>query len=517
MKKEKTTVNKLEMFDALMENIPDSIYFKDLKSRFIGISKALIERLKINNTDEALGKTDFDYFSKEHADKAFCDEQTIINTNVPLIKIEEKETYEGRKDRWVSTTKMPLYGKKGKIIGTFGISRDITEHKQAEKEIKSLAKFPEENPNLVGRADYDGKLLYCNHTYIKIFKDDDNIPIKLQDTVKKIAAKKTFNQEDVEIEIGDRIFLFNLIPIKEENYINFYGVDITERKEAEETLLVKERAIQSSLNAIAIADLGGNLTYVNPSFLKLWGYDSEKDVLGKSIPEFCSEKEDANEIIVALQNSGSWIGELLAKKKDGSTFFAQLSANLVTSPDGKPICMQASFIDTTERKKAETEILYLSYHDQLTGLYNRRFFEEELKRLDTKRQLPASIIMADVDGLKYVNDSYGHETGDRLLIAASEIIKNSCRKEDIITRWGGDEFIIFLPKTSEKDARDVIDRIRKASKIQKSDDKINISISLGLTTKNDSNESIEHIIKQADKNMYIDKAAKKSQIILLQP
>ncbi|MGZ5471673.1 MAG: sensor domain-containing diguanylate cyclase, partial [Nitrososphaeraceae archaeon] len=240
--------------------------------------------------------------------------------------------------------------------------------------------------------------------------------------------------------------------------------------------------------------------------------------LGKSIPEFYSEKEDANEIIVALQNSGRWIGETLAKKKDGSTFFAQLSANLVTSPYGKPVCMQASFIDITGRKKAETEILYLSYHDQLTGLYNRRFFEEELKRLDTKRQLPASIIMADVDGLKYVNDSYGHETGDRLLIAASEIIKNSCRKEDIITRWGGDEFIIFLPKTSEKDALEIIDRIRKASKIQKSDGKINISISLGLTTKNDLNENIEHIIEQADKNMYIDKARlKKSQIILLQP
>ena len=118
--------------------------------------------------------------------------------------------------------------------------------------------------------------------------------------------------------------------------------------------------------------------------------------------------------------------------------------------------------------------------------------------------------MADVDGLKHVNDSFGHENGDRLLIAASEIIKNSCRKEDIITRWGGDEFIIFLPKTSEKDARDVISRIRKASKIQKLDDKINISISLGLSTKNDLNENMEHVIEQADKNMYLDKISKKN-------
>ena len=118
--------------------------------------------------------------------------------------------------------------------------------------------------------------------------------------------------------------------------------------------------------------------------------------------------------------------------------------------------------------------------------------------------------MADVDGLKYINDSYGHEKGDSLLIAVSEIIKNSCRKEDIITRWGGDEFIILLPKTSEKDALDVIERIRKATKVQKLKDRINISISLGLTTKNDLDENIEHIIEQADKNMYLDKASKKN-------
>jgi transcriptional regulator with PAS, ATPase and Fis domain len=90
MKKEKITVSKLEMFDALMENISDSIYFKDLKSRFIAISKALAKRLKINNTNEALGKTDYDFFTKEHAVKAFLDEQNIIKTNVPLIKIGER-------------------------------------------------------------------------------------------------------------------------------------------------------------------------------------------------------------------------------------------------------------------------------------------------------------------------------------------------------------------------------------------------------------------------------------------
>jgi PAS domain S-box-containing protein len=138
MKKDQTAIIKLEMLNALMDNIPDSIYFKDLESRFIRVSKALIGRLKVNDVDEALGKTDFDFFTKEHASKALKDEQYIINTGIPLMKFEEKETYEGREDRWVSTTKMPYHDKEGKIIGTFGISRDITDIKIAEKDLKHL-------------------------------------------------------------------------------------------------------------------------------------------------------------------------------------------------------------------------------------------------------------------------------------------------------------------------------------------------------------------------------------------
>jgi len=129
------------------------------------------------------------------------------------------------------------------------------------------------------------------------------------------------------------------------------------RKLAESELLIKNRAIQSSINATALSDLEGNLTDVNPSFLKMWRCNNDKEVLGKSVVEFCSEKEKASKVIVALQNHGSWTGELSSKRKDGSTFFVQLSANLVTSYDGKPVCMMASFIDITDRIKAESLLI----------------------------------------------------------------------------------------------------------------------------------------------------------------
>jgi PAS domain S-box-containing protein len=129
--------------------------------------------------------------------------------------------------------------------------------------------------------------------------------------------------------------------------------DITERKQADKELQIKDLAIKSAIGAIAFADLEGKLTYVNDSFLKLWGYDDQKEVLGKPSVKFWQTEEEAMEVVKALRNRGSWIGELVAIKKDGSTFDAQLSASTVTDETGKPICLMASFIDITERQMAE--------------------------------------------------------------------------------------------------------------------------------------------------------------------
>jgi len=178
---------------------------------------------------------------------------------------------------------------------------------------------------------------------------------------------------------------------------------------------------------------------------------------------------------------------------------------------GKAIHSIGIMQDITDIKEAEEELIrkhkqieYLSFHDHLTKLYNRRFFEEELERLDTKRNLPLSIIMGDVDGLKILNDTFGHVTGDKLLIKVAKTLKNNCRADDIIARRGGDEFEILLPKTTSLEAKKIIKRIKRASAREKIKD-MKISISLGYGTKMKETEDIEDIRKLAENGMYQDK------------
>ena len=126
---------------TLMEHIPDKIYFKDLASRFIWISRETIERFSTHDPAEVLGKTDFDFFREEHSREAFDNEQEIIRTGLPIVNKEEHEVWADGRESWVTTTKMPLRDETGKIIGTFGLSRDITERKRAEEQ---LARYAEE-------------------------------------------------------------------------------------------------------------------------------------------------------------------------------------------------------------------------------------------------------------------------------------------------------------------------------------------------------------------------------------
>ncbi|MCK5258890.1 MAG: PAS domain S-box protein [Thermoplasmatales archaeon] len=144
--------------------------------------------------------------------------------------------------------------------------------------------------------------------------------------------------------------------------ILFVGKDITERKKMEDLLKIRNHVIESSINAIVITDLEGNLTYLNQSFVKLWGYMDESEILGNSMLNFWKNKSRITHLMETLTEQDSYIGEFEAERKDGTTFHTQLSANIVQNEMGENICMMFSFVDVTKLKEAEEEIIRTKEH-----------------------------------------------------------------------------------------------------------------------------------------------------------
>ncbi|MBM7555431.1 sensor domain-containing diguanylate cyclase/phosphohydrolase [Halanaerobacter jeridensis] len=161
-----------------------------------------------------------------------------------------------------------------------------------------------------------------------------------------------------------------------------------------------------------------------------------------------------------------------------------------------------SFIkNITKRQQRKNKIKYLNFHDKLTGLYNREYFQEELKRLDVERQLPLSILVGDVNGLKMVNDAFGYQAGNQLLKRIADILKKVCREEDIIARVGGDEFALLFPRTGRKDVERIQERIEWQCRNHKADPIIP-SIALGTAVKTEKEQKVNKILTLAEDRMY---------------
>ncbi|PIH03507.1 HD domain-containing phosphohydrolase [Clostridium combesii] len=286
--------------------------------------------------------------------------------------------------------------------------------------------------------------------------------------------------------------------------------DITERKFAEKALKTSEynfrNIFENSSDPILIT-LDNKVIDCNLAMIELLGYDSKSSILHKNPVQFSPEKqpngesskEKAIQVYKITMKNKKYKFEWWFKRVDGTLLPVEVMMTTILH-NGKKV-FHSLCRDIRERKEMENKLEYLIYHDQLTGLYNRRFFENELKRLDVEENLPLTIVMADVNGLKLVNDSFGHAAGDELLKKVSEIIKKGCRYNDIIARLGGDEFVILLPKTDIYETEQIVKNIN-ALALKETVSAVNISISFGYGTKKKEEEKIEEILKKAEDYMY---------------
>lgn len=332
-----------DLLNGFLEHIPDGVYFKDRESRFVRISRSLALRFGLTDPSEAFHKTDFDMFSEEHAKQAFADEQEIVRTGTPIVEKEEKETWPDGRETWVLSTKLPLLNEQGNIIGIMGISRDITERKRGDRELRQYRAHLEE--------------LVANRT----------------------AELLKTNQQ--------------------------LERDVAARKLAEQQLALKAEELARS-NAV-------------------------------------------------LEN--------------------------------------------------------LSLIDDLTGLYNRKGFlalANHRMKLAYRNNADFSIAFVDLDGLKQINDTFGHQEGNRALNDTANVLRDCFRESDILARLGGDEFAIFI---SEADCRKIAGRIleRLTDLNAAPGRRYYLSLSMGIVSGDATKDAdLETLLGRADALMYEQKRHK---------
>jgi diguanylate cyclase (GGDEF)-like protein/PAS domain S-box-containing protein len=292
--------------------------------------------------------------------------------------------------------------------------------------------------------------------------------------------------------------------------------ELAERKRAQEALRKSEERyrtlVENQGEGVTIIDQDGSFTFSNPAAEAIFGV-RPGGLIGRNLAEFIdawqigymntrtSEMHPYEKSTVEL--------DIIRPDLERRTLIITVSPRF--DDEGRYFGQFAVFRDNTDRKRAEEKLRYLSTHDILTGLYNRAFFEEELARLERGRQHPVSIVVMDVDGLKKVNDRYGHVKGDELLKRTAGVLTTAFRAEDIAARIGGDEFCVILPNSSAEVATTAIDRIRRLLEAQNAaDPKHPLNLSIGSST-GKKGEGLTKVFKRADKAMYIEKAATYNQ------
>jgi len=569
----KALARERNLLHALMNNIADSIYFKDNKNRFVMVNKAKAEHSGVTPKN-IIGKTDFDFLPKEIARQSFADDNYVMKSGRPLIDKIEKIIHLNKIDHWVSVTKVPWYDEEGKIIGTIGITRDITERKKAEEVLlKSQQEFVslfKSSPEALVYLDEKGNIIDINPRFTELFgysleevkgrNINDGIihPLNKREEGEKLdevaLSEGYFNFESIRKKKDGTLFPVSIsgsnivINGQLKGIIGTY-VDITKRKQDEKLHQVLYNISKAANSPISLDELYQSIhkelsTIIDTTNFYIALVDEREDKIffpyniDNTKPIHLPRTIKNNSLVAEAIRTGKsiFVNQEMIKGKKFMMEFKEWFGTLRKVWLGSPLKVEDRVIGAIvvqsytnpelysekdigllefvssqvataiERKRIEEKIRYLSFHDALTGLYNRAYFEEELERYNFPRYYPLSIMMVDINGLKVINDTFGHYEGDKLLQHLASLLNSISRKGDVVARLGGDEFAILLPSTTAEQVHDFHERIKKTCE----EDNIKPtylrpSIALGCVTQKGEYQNTETLLKEVDKRMYQDK------------
>ena len=447
------------------------------------------------------------------------------------------------KTRWVHGLGETTSDENGTCTGLIGTIQDITKRKEIEIQLVSeqalLNSLIDTLPDLIWLKDTEGVYLRCNNRFEDFFgaprkeilgkTDYDFVSAELADLFRKhdtIAMNKngpSINEEEVPFASdGHREYLETTKVQMRDNHGEVIGVlgighNITERKEASEQLKLAANVFTHAHEGILITDSVGNIIEVNKTFSDITGY-SRDEVLGQNPRMFQSGRQTPlfyESMWSSLLENKHWSGELWNRRKNGEVFAEIVTISAITDSNGKVRNYVSLFTDITSIKQHQQQLERIAHYDVLTNLPNRALLDDRIQQAINKSdtdQQSITVAYLDLDSFKVINDTYGHQVGDELLVVISQRMKDALREGDTLARIGGDEFIAVLANISgDASYESVIKRLLQAAAtpIIIEGIKLQTSASIGVTLYPQDNSSADLLIRHADQAMYIAKQSGK--------
>ena len=422
----------------------------------------------------------------------------------------------------------------GEVSYIFGSRLDITELKKLREDKERLlnnlnSMFTEHSAVMLIIDMTTGKILNANPSACKFYgyTREEILTMRIQDMsetsndVIKLMRVQALNHEtpyslfthrlkNGEIKMVD--VYSSPITYEGENQLFSIIFDVSDREKFRYDLYWDNELLSVTLNSIGdgvvTTDNEGNITYLNQAAQEITGWNNETAAARPFEKIFDLRNETTGEAISnpvsAVLRTGKIVGlanHTVLLNRQGDFIPITDSAAPIKDQTGHVYGVVMVFHDVSNEKRQQRRIMYLSYHDSLTGIFNRRYMEEEMIRMDKSSMLPITVIMGDVNGLKVTNDVFGHKTGDLLLKEVAKTFQRTIQKNGITARWGGDEFLVLLPNTDTVQAQKIIqtleEEFRKNHRLP-----LQISVSLGFDVKHSEYDQLHQVLQKAEELMY---------------